>query len=287
MHRNAVIVGIVLALALSEGASAVTLVGTSANTLPEGKFMLDTWFMWRDYTREYEQNLQEGETVGWVDLPEDETRTHGTLAPRLLYGVTDWLTVRVGIPIEDRYVDLPNDAGSSGSATGLGDLVIDPKIQIYRPKSGYPRVALLAGVRFPTGDSDGSPAISDGSTDYVGGVAATHKMHDTMVHGCIVYWLNGKSAAGIEVPDLWVGVASIETPLDESWSILWEAKAYVGSENSKYRRSYVCPGLAWNGERLTIGASAFIPVYAKGVVNAPNRFDFNWAPYVRLYYRFF
>ena len=102
-----------------------------------------------------------------------------------------------------------------------------------------------------------------------------------------MYWLNGESAAGVDVPDLWIGAASIESPIDESWSLLWEATAYVGSENSKYRRVYACPGIAWSGGHLTIGASAFIPVYGKGVVNAPNRFDFDWAPYVRLYYRFF
>lgn len=68
---------------------------------------------------------------------------------------------------------------------------------------------------------------------------------------------------------------------------MWEGKAYIGSENSKYRRVYACPGIAWNGEHLTVGVSALIPVYGKGVVNAPNRFDFNWAPYVRIYYRFF
>ena len=288
MPRTALTVAIALTLATCQLASAVTLVGVSANTLPEGEFMLDTWFTWRDYTREYEQGLQDGNTVGWVDLPAGETRTHGTIAPRLLYGVTDWMTIRVGISLEDRYVDLPGDGLGSGSATGFGDLVIDPKIQIYRAKSGYPRGALLIGVRFPTGDSDGSPALSDGSTDYVGGAAITHKMNDVTAHACLMHWLNGESAAGVDVPDLWIGAATIESPIDESWSLLWEAKAYVGSENSKYRRVYACPGIAWRGGHLTIGASAFIPVYGKGVVNSPSSaFDFNWAPYVRLYYRFF
>jgi hypothetical protein len=274
-----------LVLAAFQAACAVTLVGTSANTVPEGEFMLDTWFMWRDYAVEYEQGLQDGNTTGWVDLPASETRTHGTIAPRLLYGVTDWLTVRIGIPLEDRYVDLLGDG--SGSATGPGDLVIDPKIQIYREKSGYPRAALLAGVRLPTGDSSGSLSLSDGSTDLVGGAAVTHKMGDVGAHVCVVYWLNGENAAGVDTPDLWVGSATIDNPIDENWSLLWEAKAYIGSENAGYRRAYVCPGIAWTGGHLTVGMSGFIPVYRKGVVNASNRFDFDWAPYVRVYYRFF
>ena len=94
MGRPVAVTAAVVALCLSSAALAVTLIGVSANTLPEGKFMFDTWFMWRDYTREYEQGLQGGDTVGWVDLPASETRTHGTIAPRLLYGVTDWLTIR-------------------------------------------------------------------------------------------------------------------------------------------------------------------------------------------------
>jgi hypothetical protein len=287
MHHTVLLAVIALALAVPQAAFPSPIVGVSANTVPQGEFMLDTWFMWRDYTREYEQGLQDGDTEGWVDLPAGETRTHGTLAPRLLYGVTDWLTIRIGIPFEDRYVDLPGDGSGSGSSTGLGDLVIDPKIQIYRGKAGYPRVALLAGVQLPTGDSEGSPALSDGSTDYVGGAVITHKMEDVTAHACLTYWLNGESATGVDVPDVWIGAAGLESPIDESWSLLWEAKAYIGSESSEYRRVYMCPGLEWNGEHLTLGACAFVPVYAKGVVNAPNRFDFNWAPYVRLYYRFF
>jgi len=287
MRRFTLFVAVLLTAGIAQPTGASPLVGVSANTLPEGKFMLDTWFMWRDYAREYERGLQGGDTVGWVDLPKDETRTHGTIAPRLLYGVTDWLTIRVGIPIEDRFVDVPDDAIASGAATGFGDLVIDPKIQVYRAKAGYPRAAILAGVRLPTGDTDASPALSDGSTDYVGGVAITHKMGDVSAHACITYWLNGKDDSGTDVRNVWIGAAGIENPIDEYWSLFWEAKAYVGSENSDYRRAYVCPGLAWSGERLTIGASAFLPAYAKGVVNAPNRFDFEWAPYMRIYYRFF
>ena len=98
---------------------------------------------------------------------------------------------------------------------------------------------------------------------------------------------NGENAAGVDTPDLWIGSTTIDTRIDENWSLLWETKAYVGSESSSYRRAYVCPGIAWTGGHLTIGASAFVPVYRKGVVNASSRFDVDWAPYVRVYYRFF
>ncbi len=86
--------------------------------------------------------------------------------PRLLYGVTDWLTVRVAIPLEDRFRDFP-DEGGQASGTGLGDIVVDPKILMYKGKTGSPSVALLAGVRLPTGDTESDIPLSDGSTDYV------------------------------------------------------------------------------------------------------------------------
>ncbi len=145
-----------LALSAVLGVAATALgspiVGTSANTLPKGKFMLDTWWTWQEYTRMYEYNLHYGGDAGWIDLADNITYTSASFVPRLLYGVTDWLTLRVAIPVEDRFKDFPDDEGQS-SSTGLGDIVFDPKIRMYKGESGYPVVSLLAGVRLPTGDT--------------------------------------------------------------------------------------------------------------------------------------
>ena len=271
-------------LAWAAGACASPLVGVSANTLPRGTFMLDTWVMWRDFTRSYNDNLYEGEG-GWLDLPGDYQFTAGTIAPRLLYGVTDWLSIRIGVPIEDRFRD-PADGTSQQTNTGLGDLIIDPKMQIFKGESGYPRVALLAGIVLPTGDSSGEPQISDGSTDYIAGAAVTHKISGVLGHACVTYWFNGKDKDGADVNDLWIASASIENPVDEHWTLYWEAKAYLGSESSAYRRFYVCPGLAWNGEHLVFGGSAVISTWGRGGGGA-SRVDFDWAPYFRIYYKFF
>lgn len=268
------------ALLASASAAAAPIVGASANTLPAGQFMIDGWFMWRDYTWMYEDSSET-----WLTLSSERTITAGTIAPRVCYGVTDWLSLRAGISIEDRYVDL-QDLDDTRSSTGLGDFVLDPKIRVYQGEDGYPRAALIVGIRVPTGDANADVPLSDGSTDYLAGAAITHRSGDFMAHVCLTYWLNGRSDDGVDVKDVWVGSLSLETPIDDTWSILWEAKAYAGSEDSDYRRLYVCPGISWNGERATVGISAMVSAYRKGDP-AISSSDFDWAPYARFYYSFF
>jgi hypothetical protein len=271
---------IVSVLAAAAASVAAPIVGASANTLPKGAFMVDGWFMWRDTTWIYEDSSET-----WLSLPSDVTMTAGSIMPRICYGLTDWLALRAGIPIEDRYIDHP-DYEAAKSSTGLGDLVFDPKIRVYEGENGFPKVSLIAGVRLPTGDTKADIPLSDGSTDYVAGAAVTHRSGDVTSHVCLTYWLNGKADDGADVKDSWVGSVSIETPIDESWSMLWEAKGYAGSENSNYRRLYVCPGLSWNGEHATVGVSAMISAYRKGDP-AVSTTDYDWAPFARFYYRFF
>ncbi len=261
-------------------AFAAPIVGASANTLPEGKFMIDGWFMWRDYTWMYEDSSET-----WLTLSSERTMTAGTVMPRICYGLTDWLSLRAGMSIEDRYIDL-EDLDDSRSSTGVGDFVFDPKLRVYEGEEGYPRVALLMGVRIPTGDTEAEVPLSDGSMDYLAGAAVTHKSGNVTASACLTYWLNGEGQDGVDVKDVWVGSLSLETPLDDSWSMLWEAKGYVGSEDSNYRRLYACPGISWSGEHATVGLSAMISAYRKGDP-AISSYDFDWAPYVRYYYRFF
>lgn len=283
MRRTAACLALAAALLLSvEAALAVPVVGVSANTLPSGAFMIDTWASWKSYTRSYIDD-----ETGWGDLPSDYSITSATVSPRLYYGVTDWLTVRLTVPLEDRARDFP-DNGGSDSNTGLGDIVVDPKIQVYKGETGYPRVALLTGIRFPTGetdgiDSEGTLALSDGSTDYVFGGVVTHKVENVTGHACVTYWLNGENEAGNDVSDIWIASLSIEDQILDDWTLLWEAKAYYGDEPSDYYRVYACPGVAWsNGGRFTIGLSGMVQLASEG-----GQLDYDWAPYLRAYYCFF
>jgi hypothetical protein len=277
------VLAVVCILLVTSAASALPIVGASANTIPRGTFMLDVWSSWQDFTVSWQEDDNGGS--GWIGFIEDRQWTSGSLVPRVYYGVTDWLTVRAAVPLEDRYrqYDLEEPAQS---ATGLGDIVIDPKIQLFRGKSGYPCVAALAGVRFPTGTTDGDLPLSDGSTGYMVGGVITHKEAAITGHVCVTYCLNGDRENGTDVTDLIVGLVSIETPLDESWNLLWEFKGVFGETPSEFYRTYACPGIMWNGDNLNIGVSALVSTSARGKVGV-STLDYDWAPYVRIYYRFF
>lgn len=267
-------------------AFASPIVGTSANTLPQGKFMIDLWAAYQSYDREYSYDLHGEGDEGWIDLPDNVTSTTASFVPRLLYGVTDWLTLRIAVPLEDRYKDFP-DAEGQDMSTGLGDVIFDPKVLMYESPSGSTKASFLCGVRFPTGDTESEVPLSDGSTDFVAGIALSQKAGDVGVHLCSVYWVNGEAESGVDVRDQSITTLTLEDPLTEDWSLLWEAKATLGQDPSKFYRVSACPGVSWNAsERFTIGLSALLSVAAKGCP-AITTYDSSWAPFLRVYYRFY
>jgi len=271
------------AFLLASSASALPIVGASANTIPARTFMLDVWGTWIDFDVAWQEDNNGGS--GWIGFRENLKWTSGSLVPRVYYGVTDWLTLRAAFPLEDRYQQYDLNE-STRSATGLGDIVIDPKIRVFMAEGGYPRVAALAGVRFATGDTEGELALSDGSTDYMVGAVVTHKEGDISGHACVSYWLNGEREDGRDAANLIAGLASIEMPLDERWNLLWEFKGVFDETMAEFQRTYVCPGIMWNGDNLNMGVSALVSMSATGKESISS-LDFDWAPYVRIYYRFF
>lgn len=270
---------VVFVLSMLSMAAALPIIGATANTLPAGTFMLDVWGTWQDYSREFETG---GDNRGWCGLNEGKTVTSGSLVPRLYYGVSDWFTVRAAVPFEDRYGEEPELSGKSNS--GLGDIIVDPKIRLYASEDGNQRIAALAGVRLPTGSTENSnpdliSAVSDGSTDVMIGAVATQHVGDFRAHACVTYWMNGHGSIS---PDVWVGLGTIEADLDDSWTLLWEYKGVFSSESKDYYRTYACPGIQWRGGRTTVGLSALVSAAATG-----GRYDFDWAPQFRVYHRFF
>lgn len=273
-------------LAISAPAPAAPMISASANTIPKGTFMVDAWFLYRDFDRAFVDDLHGEDEGGWEDLPDGTGVTAIDFVPRVYYGATDWLTIRASVPLAYREVDFDPD-GSGESSVGIGDIVIDPKMKVYQGEDGYPRLALLAGVMLPTGDSEADPALSDGSTDFVAGFAATERMDDAQAHLCVTYWWNGEADSGADVKDMLIASACIENPLDTYWTLLWEAKAYLGETPDEFKRYYVCPGISWdNGHHFTIGVSAMVGVTGTGG-GGISWLDFDWAPHVRAYYRFF
>ncbi len=279
-----VCLAVVLLAGTAQLSLASPLVNLSANTLPQGAFMVDFWTVWKSYSQTYTENLYADGDDGWIDFPDGSRLIHATFAPRVYYGVTDIFTLRVALPLEYRYRDFPSEISQSNTA--LGDIVIDPKIKIYEGESGYPRVSFLTGVRIGTGDVDGTPVCSDGSTDFVVGGVVSHPVGDVMAHACGVYWFNGENNAGNDVKNIWAGGLTLETYVSDQWSLLWEMKGYAGEELSEHYRLYACPGICYNGEQLTWGVSAIISMMQHGG-GGLSYIDYRWAPYFRLYYRFF
>jgi hypothetical protein len=287
--KRAVVLMLALAgvLAAAPVSLALPTVGASANTIPAGAFMFDVWGIWQDYTTAYETD---GDTQRWQSLDEGKTATSGSFVPRIYYGVTDWLTLRAALPLEDRYVE-EADWDSGKSNTGLGDIIVDPKIRLTSGGNGFPRVSLLAGVRFSTGETDGADntrvaPLSDGSTDYMIGSVLTQSSPPVSAHFCLTYWINGERVGGTRGDNAWVGLATLESDIDENWTLLWEFKGVFSESDTDYRRTYACPGIQWSGDRVTIGFSGLVSAAAKGGAG-PGKYDFDWAPYIRIYYKLF
>ncbi len=285
----AVLLSVALLACVAQPAFSCPVIGTSANTLPRGEFMLETWGTWRNLERSYNDGLYSS-GGGWIDLPDDSALSASSIVPRLYYGVTDWFTLRVALPLEDRYLNFPDDVGVETN-TGLGDIVVDPKIQLYRGESGYPRVSFLTGLRFPTGDKDGVDgdgllALSDGSTDFLVGGVVTQPAGPLMTHFCVTYWFNGTNTDNVDEKDLITATATLESPLNDEWTLLWEFKGCYGEDPTAFYRTYACPGISWRGESVTVGLSTLVSLSSHGF-DGISSVDYYWAPYFKIYYRFF
>jgi hypothetical protein len=284
--KRMVVPAVLLLLLVAAQASAAPVVGITANTLPQGKFMMDTWVTWKSYDR-YWQDAQ------WKEFPEAGSLTTLSMVPRVYYGVNDWFTLRGWLPFHLRDKSLPGDS-SNGSNSGLGDIIIDPKVQLYngtRTGTNTIRVALLTGVRFPTGDTDGTDgegnlALSDGSYGFFLGGVLSGEMGAMEGHLAGGYWLNTENAQGYNTKDTYMACATLETDIGQGWSALWEFRYSAGEEGTDYYRTYACPGLCWTGEQWVIGGSAMVSMWSGGSESV-SPVDFYVAPYFRIYYRFF
>lgn len=286
MRKVAIALTAGLLLCVTALSSAAPIVGLTANVLPEGKWMMDTWMVYRSYTREWSNDGY------WDDarLP-NGGRTWTSVVPRVYYGATDWLTIRGWLPYHHRGQNLPGDS-SNGTNSGLGDIIIDPKIQVYKGEGGgYPRVAILTGVRIPTGDTEGTDGyghlcLSNGSWGVSLGAVASAEVGVMKGHIAAAWWYNGENNVGNDVKDFGIGWMTLEADITDDWSALWEFKALVGEPGIDYYRIYACPGFSYNGEKWTVGLSSMISMWARGSWSY-SPYEFEVAPFMRIYYKFF
>ncbi|MCK4352670.1 transporter [candidate division WOR-3 bacterium] len=238
-------------------ANASPIVGSSANTLPEGKFMFEAHIMYMNFTESYSND--------WIRFAGDSSFNVVLLLPQFYYGIRDFLTVRLTIPITINNQNF----GVKKKSQGLGDIVLDTKYNFYKE----PKISGFLGLRFPTGDKNAEISLGDGSTDMVGGVLITKRVAPIAYHIKLGYWLNGKGFDDKIFYNL-----TLEKPIFNKWAIVGELDG--SRQGDKYILQF-CPGIQYKGiTGLTLEASFEIPVTAKG------GFKYQYAPFIGLIYIF-
>ena len=121
---------------------------------------------------------------------EREQSQHGydqALHLHAAYGFTaDW-TVAVEVPQLEKVEE-------HQSASGTGDVMLQTKWRFYRKDYAEGRqdqVALLAAVKFPTGDTESEPSLGSGSTDTIAGFTVGRESRTLYYYADLRYRMNG------------------------------------------------------------------------------------------------
>ncbi len=127
------------------------------------------------------------------------------------YGVTDDLEVGVLMPIVQKTFLRVEDGvvGRGDDAEGAGDLTLTGKYRVYK---GVANLAVLGGVKFPTGDTaqtgfDGKKLEPEevpgtGSFDYLVGAAVGKQVSRWTFGGDLLYNVKTRGAQGYEFGDV-------------------------------------------------------------------------------------
>jgi len=131
--------------------------------------------------------LRDGETI---DDPADRAVTVNVIPFAVPYNiVSDKLQVGVVAPFMN--VDVSSSQGDA-SNSGIGDVQLFTKYLLYqrdRPNKTI-RIASKAGIKLPTGDDAGAPALGTGSTDYFFTTVGAWISGRVGVYGEGIYHLN-------------------------------------------------------------------------------------------------
>ncbi len=250
---------------------ASPLIGASANTLPRGKFMMDGLLWYMDFAESYDYNKGE-----WVDFQSGESFTKALFLPRFYYGIADFLTIRLTLPV---IIQSKKFGEPRISSKGIGDLVIDPKVCLVKGSRRVPKISGFTGIRLPTGNDAASPPLGDGSTDFLIGILVTHKIKPFTGHATLGYWLNGKDQPNQTFYNL-----TFEYPFLSDLGAVCELNGSMTGESLFKGDKHIlelCPGLQYSGfQGFKIGAAIKLPVLAKG------GYRYNLAPFVKIVYLF-
>ncbi|MCH7577721.1 MAG: transporter, partial [Chloroflexi bacterium] len=89
----------------------------------------------------------------------------------VIYGLTENLSLTAEVPhvVEKREGDNITD--------GLGEVALRAKYQVFRKDTlgAQDKVALIYGMKFPTGSEDRNPALGSGALDHLFGLSLGHE----------------------------------------------------------------------------------------------------------------
>lgn len=122
-----------------------------------------------------------------------------TLHYEVGYGLTaDWVALLTVPQVQKSEEDR--------AASGLGDMTIKTKWRFYRKdyrEGRQDQVALLAGVKLPTGDHEAEIPLGSGSTDYIVGLTAGKESRTLYYFADLRYRLNGENDKKLKMGDVW------------------------------------------------------------------------------------
>lgn len=220
-----------------------------------------------DFAQSYDEEKED-----WVDLPSGHSYEKALLLPRFYYGIADFLTIRLTLPVIAQNI---KTSGSKESSTGIGDLVIDPKIRLVKGSKSIPKISGFTGIRLPTGNDAASPPLGDGSIDFLMGILVTHKIKSLTGHATLGYWLNEKDQPNQTFYNL-----AVEYPLLPDLGAVCELNGSMTGEGLFKGDKHIlelCPGLQYSGlQGLKIGVAIKLPVLAKG------GYRYHLAPFVKI-----
>jgi hypothetical protein len=213
---------------------------------------------------------------GGVEVaPEVHTREKGDereteLGLELTYGLTgDWAA---GIELPYQFSkDGPDDA------SGIGDASLFTKYRFWRHDTlgAQETAAVLAKVKFASGDEDETPATGSGSTDAILGLSYGYESRKWYRWASIRYRRNGENDNGLRrgdkvLVDLVGGIRPKLTGYlepDTVWLLELNGEfgrraEFKGSElsNTGGTEVFVSPGLFWTKRNFAVKAGVQIPV---------------------------
>ncbi len=269
---GSVLICLVIILSTVCGVHAEPIIGSGANTVQRNSFMFEGHFGYTSYTARYYLSQQQ-----WIGFGEGESNTAMLILPQLHYGIFDFLSIRLSVPLIMNKVDY----GTALSSSGIGDVYFDFKHRLYRGENGLPHVSWRAGGRFPTGSKDADVPLGDGSMDFLAEFLVTEEIPWCALHANIGYWYNG-TVDSIDIDDQIFYAAAVEYPFGFQSALMIELNGFVSrSGEDQFYLLEVCPGMSNKTiQNLVLEASVKIPLKARGGL----RYDFS--PFVGCRYYF-